>query len=71
MKMLDLESDLALIELLAARLRALEYEDIDIAQHATDTGNPEVADRLNQLIRDIYRIQASPRCWRHASAARP
>jgi hypothetical protein len=60
MRMLDLESDLALIELLAARLRALEVEAADIAQHATDIGAPEVSDRLGQLVRDIFRIQAIP-----------
>jgi hypothetical protein len=58
--MLDLESDPALTELLKVRLRALEFEVVDIAQHAADTGTPEVADRLGQVIRDIFWIQAIP-----------
>jgi hypothetical protein len=59
-KMLDLESDPALIELLKSRLRGLEFEVIDIAQQAADTGTPEVADRLGQILCDISRIQAIP-----------
>jgi hypothetical protein len=60
MSALDLESDWALIELLKARLRALELEAADIAQHAADTGPPEVADRIGHLVRDISRTQAIP-----------
>jgi hypothetical protein len=60
MRMLDLESDLALIELLKARLCALEFEAADIQQHAIDVGAPEVADRLSHLVRDIFRTQAIP-----------
>jgi hypothetical protein len=59
-KMLDLESDPALIELLKAWLRGLEFEVVDIAQQAADAGTPEVADRLGQIICDIFRIQAIP-----------
>ena len=33
---------------------------IDIAQQAADTGTPEVADRLGQILCDISRIQAIP-----------
>ena len=60
MKSLDLETDRALIELLEARLRALEFGIVDIAQHATATGSPELADRLNSIIRDIFEIQGIP-----------
>ncbi len=60
MVMLDLELTPALVELLKTRLRALEFDVVDIAQHATDVGSPEVADRLGQLIRDIFILQAIP-----------
>jgi len=58
--MLDLESTPALIELLTSTLRRLEHEVVDVAQHAFDTGHPEVADRLDQLTRVISAAQAIP-----------
>ncbi len=56
----DLESDLALIELLTAQLRALEFDVVDITQHAEDAGAPEVADRLDQVLCTISRICVIP-----------
>jgi hypothetical protein len=61
--MLDLESDTALIERLTAKLRRLEHEIVDVAQHTSDVGHPEVADRLDQLIRMIDAV-TYPKSWR-------
>ena len=60
MRMLNLESDPALIELLRVRLRALEFDVANIAHHAADTGAHEIADKLSQVLLDIFRIQAIP-----------
>jgi hypothetical protein len=57
---LELEDNARLIELLAATLRRLEHEVVDVAQHAADLGSPEVADRLDQLTRVISAAQAIP-----------
>lgn len=59
-QMLALESDPALIELLKVRLRALEFDVANVAHHADATGIYAVADKLSQILRDIFRIQAIP-----------
>jgi hypothetical protein len=55
-----LSQNAALIELLAATLRRLEHEVVDVAQHAADCGSPEVADRLDQLTKTIDAARAIP-----------
>jgi hypothetical protein len=59
-RMLDLETPATLIELLAATLRRLEHEVVEVAQHAYDVGHPEVADRISQLINVVSAARANP-----------
>ncbi len=56
----DLETDRDLVALLAAQLRAHEFNLVDIAQQAEDVGAPEVAGRLHQALGDIAQIRVIP-----------
>ena len=58
--MLDLESDVALLELLVTKLRHIEHVVTDIARDAEDTGHPSFADRLEQLLGLVGATRAIP-----------
>jgi hypothetical protein len=57
---LDLETNAVLIERIAASLRHIGHDVIDIAQDAEDTGHPRIADRLGQLLSLIDAAQVIP-----------
>ena len=60
----DLETDMTLLEQLKAGGRGDEAELVDISRHAADIGAHEIADRLDQFIRErLSRPQAIYAVW--------